>query len=53
MFLFFSVMNVSFASQKFITTEGDGYVELVLLKTNGAIGSVSVELSTLDGTATG
>ena len=50
---FFSVMNVSFASRKFVTTEGDGYVEVVLLKTAGAVGPVSVQLSTLDGTATG
>lgn len=52
-FLFAVVMNVSFGALTFSTIEGNGSVELVLLKTAGAIGPVSVNLFTIDGTAKG
>ena len=51
--LFFLVMNISF-SQTFISVmEGIGVVELVLRKSPGGVGPVSVNLFTADGTATG
>ena len=46
-------MNISF-SQTFISVmEGVGVVEFVLLKSPGGVGPVSVNLFTIDGTATG
>ena len=51
--LFFLVMNISF-SQTFISVmEGIGVVELVLRKSPGGVGPVSVNLFTADETATG
>ncbi len=47
------VMNVSFAETSYTVVEGIGVVELLLVKTPGGIGPVSVELTTLDGSATG
>ena len=53
-FLFVAVvLNVSFAEVRLSRKEGSGFVEVVLLKDEGAVGPVSVLLSTQDGTATG
>ena len=46
-------MNVSFGSPMFSATEGKGFAEIVLTKTAGAIGPVSVNLFTRDGNETG
>ena len=48
-----AVMNVSFGSPTFSAIEGSGFVEIVLTKTSGAIGPVSVNLFTRDGNDTG
>ena len=44
---------MSFAEVRLSSKEGSGFVEVVLLKDEGAVGPVSVLLSTQDGTATG
>lgn len=51
-FLHAPVMNVSFGALTFSAVEGNS-VELVLMKTAGAIGPVSVNLFTVDDTAKG
>lgn len=47
------VMNVSFADVTIEVAEGVGFVNIVLQKTMGALGPVSVQIATGDGTATG
>ena len=47
----FAVVNVSFGIMEYSVSEGTGFVELVLMKTHGAVGPVSVLLSTINGTA--
>lgn len=47
------VMNVSFASVSIDVVEGAGVISLELLKTAGALGPVSVQISAQDGTALG
>ena len=47
------VMNVSFADVSIEVAEGVGFVKFLLLKTPGALGPVSVQIATQDGTATG
>lgn len=49
----FSAVNVSFGMSSFFVVEGNGFVKLLLTKTAGAEGPVSVRLFTLDGSATG
>ena len=49
----FIVMNVSFADVSIEVAEGVGFVKFLLLKTPGALGPVSVQIATQDGTATG
>lgn len=49
--LYFVVVNISFRVPSFSVSEGNGSVELTLLKTHGAEGPVSVTLHTVDGTA--
>ena len=44
-------MNISFVITNISVSEGTGFVELVLTKTEGAVGPVSVTLITMDGTA--
>ena len=46
-----TVMNVSFGAPRFSVVEGKGFAELVLTKTPGAVGPVSVNLFTVDGSA--
>lgn len=46
-----AVMNISFGAPSFSVSEGNGFVELVLTKTMGAVGPVSVNLITMNGTA--
>ena len=48
---FVTVMNVSFGAPRFSVVEGKGFAELVLTKTPGAVGPVSVNLFTVDGSA--
>ena len=51
--LFVLVMNISFTRTVINVREGVGLVELVLRKTPGAVGPVSVLLRTHEGTARG
>ena len=44
-------MNISFAETLISVREGQGIVTFVLLKTEGAVGPVLVNISTQDGTA--
>ena len=44
-------MNVSFEAISVITTEGDGFIELTLLKTEGGVGPVTVTLIPVPGSA--
>ena len=46
-------MNVSFAITDVAVSEGEGVVTLILEKTEGAIGPVSVRIFTTAGTALG
>ncbi len=46
-------MNVSFADVSIEVAEGVGVANVVLLKTLGALGPVSVQITTADGTASG
>ncbi len=46
-------MNVSFADVNIRVAEGVGIVSFTLQKTAGAVGPVSVQITTVDGTATG
>ena len=46
-----AVMNVSFAAPTINVMEGAGIVSFTLLKTAGAVGPVSVRISTSGGTA--
>ena len=46
-------MNISFVVTEFDVMEGEGVVTLMLEKTEGAIGPVSVRLFTEEGTALG
>ena len=46
-----TVVNVSLLSSSIITSELAGSVELVLSRTNNAVGPVSVLVTTVDGTA--
>ena len=48
---FSSVVNISFGITSISVLEGNGFVELVLTKSEGAVGAVSVNLNTVDGTA--
>ena len=50
---FFSVMNVSFVATEIEVMEGMGMVTLMLEKTEGAIGPVSIRIFTAGGTANG
>ena len=50
---FFVVVNVSVESPRLDTSEVIGSVQIRLLKTNNAVGPVSVFVSTMDGTAQG
>ncbi|CAI8026301.1 Deleted in malignant brain tumors 1 protein [Geodia barretti] len=45
------VVNISFGITSISVLEGNGFVELVLTKSEGAVGAVSVNLNTVDGTA--
>ena len=47
------VMNVSFADISIEVTEGVGIIDFMLQKTAGALGPVSVQIFTSDGTALG
>ena len=49
----FPVMNVSFAVTDIPVSEGEGVVTLMLEKTEGAIGPVSVRIFTTAATALG
>ena len=51
--LFFSVMNISFIATEIEVVEGMGVITLMLKKTEGAIGPVSVKIFTVEGTAIG
>lgn len=46
-------MNISFAVTDVAVSEGEGVVTLMLEKTEGAIGPVSVRIFTIAGTALG
>ena len=46
-------MNISFAITDVAVSEGEGVVTLMLEKTEGAIGPVSVRIFTTAGTAVG
>ena len=46
-------MNVSFVDVSIEVTEGVGIVDFMLQKTAGAVGPVSVQIFTSDGTALG
>ena len=46
-------MNVTFADVSVEVVEGVGVVSFVLMKTPGAVGPVSVQIATEDGTAEG
>ena len=46
-------MNISFVATNIDVIEGAGVIELVLKKTEGAIGPVSVRIYTEEGTAIG
>jgi len=46
-------MNISFSTLFISAQEGQGIVGLNLVKTDGAIGPVSVQVKTMDGTAVG
>ena len=46
-------MNVSFVSTRIDVVEGQGVVMLELMKTEGALGPVSVQIAYVDGTAIG
>ena len=46
-------MNISFAVTDIAVSEGEGVVTLLLEKTEGAIGPVSVRIFTIAGTALG
>ena len=49
----FPVMNISFAKEVVEVAEGMGLVNLLLVKTEGAVGPVSVQVTTQDRTALG
>ena len=51
--IFPAVMNVSFVSTRVEVVEGEGVVMLNLEKTTGALGPVSVQIASSDGTAIG
>ena len=51
--LTFVVMNISFRETFFSMSEGDGFVNLTLVKTEGAVGDVTVFLFTMAGSAVG
>lgn len=53
MYFFSEVMNISFVDVSIEVTEGECMVSFMLEKTDGAIGSVSVQIATTDGTAKG
>ena len=46
-------MNVSFAESFYSVTEGDGCVEVTLIKSEGGVGPVTVTLIPISGTAQG
>ena len=46
-------MNISFIETDIDVTEGEGVAKLVLQKTEGAIGPVSIRIFTVDDTAIG
>ena len=52
MYLFPTVLEVSFAEDFLSVREGAGLLELMLVKEGEAVGPVSVRLTTQDGTAT-
>ena len=45
------MVNISFGITSVAVVEGSGVVELILTKSDGAVGAVSVNLTTMDGTA--
>ena len=47
------MMNISFRETFFSMSEGDGFVNLTLVKTEGAVGDVTVFLFTMGGSAVG
>ena len=50
-FILIAVTNISFGAVSYSVSESFGCVELMLTKTTGAVGPVSVNLFTVDGTA--
>ena len=50
-FVFYAVVNISFGATSLSVFERNGFVELILTKSDGAVGTVSVNLTTADGTA--
>ena len=46
-------MNISFVATSIDVSEGEGVIKLVLRKTEGAIGPVSIRIYTEEGTAIG
>ena len=51
-YLSLTVMNVSFVDTDLVVREGEGFVSFSLSKTEGAIGPVSVQVTTEPGSAT-
>ncbi len=49
---YLTVMNVSFASTSIDVVEGVGIFDFTLKKTEGALGPVSIRITSMDGTAT-
>ena len=45
------MVNISFGATSISVLEGNSFVELILTKSEGAVGAVSVNLNTVDGTA--
>ena len=48
-----SVMNISFVTTTIDVMEAEGVAKLMLRKTDGAIGPVSIRIFTIEETATG
>ena len=45
------MVNVSFGMTNITKSEGNSFVELMLTKSEGAVGAISVNITTMDGTA--
>lgn len=45
------VMNITFGATNVSVFESSGYVEVVVTKSEGAVGPVAVNFTTVDGTA--